>query len=117
MNGAITCTKKNYLKRSEAFWKLSAAILLGNLELSGLDDSSVAFPQLINIHAAIILIQIYDSSRRNIFLFVDYLAQKIINLDVITLLINFLQIESDERSGRVRIKFHDSVSSILRESS
>ena len=63
--------------------------LFGNLELSGLNDFSVAIPQLNNVDAAIKFIQIESGFWRNIFLLINHFAKKIKNLDIVTLLITF----------------------------
>lgn len=96
---------------------MTSDCLFGNLELSGLNDLSVAIPQLNNVDAAIKFIQIESGFWRNIFLLINHFAKKIKNLDVITLLSTFFQFKSNERSGRIRIELNDPVSSILRESS
>jgi hypothetical protein len=109
------CTE-NCERYDSAFEKIVSDTLLGNLELSGFNNFSVTFPQLIDVDAAVVFIQVDGSSRRNIFLFVNHLAKEIIHLDVVTLLITFLQIKSDKRSGRIRIELNNPVSNILWES-
>ena len=108
---------RNCKALQECLRKIVSDTLLGNLELTGFHNFSVTLPHLIDVDAAIIFIQVDSSSWRNIFLLVNHFAKEIIQLDVITLLITFLQIKSDKRSGRIRIELNNPVSNILRESS
>ena len=71
-------------------------------------------PQLVDVHAAAVISEVYRGPWRNVLLFINHLANEVEHLHVTAFVDGLLKVEGDEGSGRVGIKFHDAFGWISR---
>src|SRR5688572_1127002 len=90
----------------KTFISILTASLLGNLELSGIDQSAILIPDVIDIYSTTVLTQIQCSLFENVLGFVHFSAEKMIYLYRHSLLEILLNIECDVGGCRVWIQFY-----------
>ena len=77
--------------------------LSGDLELASFNDLTTQIGNVIDVNAAVIVIQVQRSLFCNVGILGHFLSKKIKNSDRKTFLITLLHVESDVRCSRVRI--------------
>jgi hypothetical protein len=89
-------------------------VLFGNLEFAGFDNLSFLVSQLVDIDALVVGRKVNRGFWSHVFSFIYLLAQEIEDLNRISFIISFLEIECNNRNGRIRIIFHNPLYRILR---
>ena len=89
-------------------------VLFGNLEFAGFDNLSFLVSQLIDIDTLVVCRKVNRGFGSHVFSFIYLLAKEVEDLNRISFIISFLEIECDYRYCRIRVIFHNSLYRILR---